>query len=330
MDISRREILKLLSLSPLGYYFLDRLEKLRHASDQQSANNVLLIVFDAWTANNIPLYGYPRDTMPNLSRLAERATIYHQHFAGGPFTTPGTSSLLTGTYPWTNRGFQNYGSVIKEFEQKNIFTLLPGHHKVAYTQNPLADIILNQFSGDINDFVPILTFYLGRDFASRLFGNDFETAGLTERQLLYTNNGISYSLLLSHLLYLLAKRENQKVITAYEDTFPLGLPVRSETNFYNLEKPLDWLQSQFSEFPNPYFCYFHLLPPHGPYNTRIDFYNKFKSDEYQPIDKPNHLFQKGQTKGEMNEARRLYDEFLLYVDAEFARLFEFMDRNDLF
>ncbi|MDH5646998.1 MAG: sulfatase-like hydrolase/transferase, partial [Candidatus Heimdallarchaeota archaeon] len=85
--------------------------------------NILIIVFDTLSAENISLYGYARETMPNLSRIADRATVYHQHYAGGPFTTPGTASLLTGTYPWTHRAFGIQGKVIDKFIDKNIFSL---------------------------------------------------------------------------------------------------------------------------------------------------------------------------------------------------------------
>ncbi len=66
---------------------------------------MVVIVFDAFSAYNISLYGYQRETTPNIARWAERAVVYHNHNAGGNFTIPGTASLLTGTYPWTHRAF---------------------------------------------------------------------------------------------------------------------------------------------------------------------------------------------------------------------------------
>ena len=71
-------------------------------NDQQPDSNhpnVLIVVFDAWSALNCSLYGYPRDTTPNIKRLAEKGTVYHNHYAAGTWTIPGTSSLLTGALP---------------------------------------------------------------------------------------------------------------------------------------------------------------------------------------------------------------------------------------
>ncbi|HVN15826.1 MAG TPA: sulfatase-like hydrolase/transferase, partial [Anaerolineales bacterium] len=98
---NRRDFLKLAGLTPLSFT-APRLIKGALPTGQK---NVLVVVFDAFTASNMSLYGYPRQTTPNLTRLAERAIVYHNHYAGGNFTTPGTASLLTGTLPWTHRAF---------------------------------------------------------------------------------------------------------------------------------------------------------------------------------------------------------------------------------
>jgi arylsulfatase A-like enzyme len=50
-------------------------------SAEAAEQNVIIVVFDAWSAYNIPLYGYSRDTTPNLARLSKRAIVYHNHFA---------------------------------------------------------------------------------------------------------------------------------------------------------------------------------------------------------------------------------------------------------
>ena len=73
---------------------------------RQAQKNVIVLVFDAWSAHDVPLYGYQRDTVPNVVRFAENATVYHNHYTAGTFTVPGTASLLTGLLPWSHRAFQ--------------------------------------------------------------------------------------------------------------------------------------------------------------------------------------------------------------------------------
>ena len=96
--INRRDFLKLAGLLPLSAA-APGFAKLITRPQQAKGQNVIVVVFDAFSAYNISLYGYQRDTTPNLARLARRAIVYHNHLAGSNFTTSGTASLLTGTLP---------------------------------------------------------------------------------------------------------------------------------------------------------------------------------------------------------------------------------------
>src|SRR5690349_20410751 len=81
---------------------------------QSNLPKVIIFVFDAMSARDLSLYGYKRGTTPNFEKFAERSNVYHSHHAGGNFTSPGTASLLTGTYPWTHRAFDVGGLVERD------------------------------------------------------------------------------------------------------------------------------------------------------------------------------------------------------------------------
>ena len=49
---------------------------------QTAGQNILVIVFDAFSGLNIPLNGYVRETTPNLARLASRGVAGHVHCSG--------------------------------------------------------------------------------------------------------------------------------------------------------------------------------------------------------------------------------------------------------
>jgi arylsulfatase A-like enzyme len=53
-------------------------------------------VADALRACNLPMYGYARDTAPNLSALGRRATVFEHHLANYPGTPVSLSQLFTG------------------------------------------------------------------------------------------------------------------------------------------------------------------------------------------------------------------------------------------
>src|SRR5215213_8363105 len=101
--LTRREFLKLISLAPLGVYSRP-IKKL--AAGANGTPNIIVIVFDAWSQQHVSLYGYPRQTMPNVDKFAERATVYHNHHSTGTFTVPAAATILTGLHPWSHRAMQ--------------------------------------------------------------------------------------------------------------------------------------------------------------------------------------------------------------------------------
>src|SRR5574341_473818 len=152
-NISRRDFLKVAGLLPVGLAlprFLKSAAQSPQAGDRQ---NVLIIVFDAFASYNMSLYGYPRETTPNISRLSKRAVVYHNHDATGDYTTAGTASLLTGTYPWTHRALQHNSTVADIYGKRTIFDAFPDYFRMAYTHNLWAQTLLRQFRHSIDQFV---------------------------------------------------------------------------------------------------------------------------------------------------------------------------------
>jgi len=160
---SRRDFLKMASLLPAAYFSLPLLKGAVKTGAQDRAN-IILIVFDACSANNLSLYGYPVPTSPNLDRFAENAFVYRHHASPGNFTTPGTASLVTGLYPWSHRAFPISASITKKHEEHHIFQVLSSDYAtLGYAQNRYADIFLNQASGYIKTHIPRNEFNLQKD-----------------------------------------------------------------------------------------------------------------------------------------------------------------------
>lgn len=321
--ISRREFLKLAALSSFSAAFPHIRLSPSHQNQMGDAQNVLIFVFDALSAKHIALHGYSRQTTPNLARLAERATVYHNHFAGGNFTFPGTSSLLTGTYPWTHRGFNPHMGVDPSFENQNLFTEFPGHYRLSYTHNPVAFTLLKQLSAQIDRLKPRQELYLDRDLVS-LFGEDEDIASISWWQSFIKKPGKStYSIFLSHIYKLL--KDNR--VEEFSELFPRGIPNIRDDNYFILETAIDWTIEQIGTMPEPYLGYFHYLPPHDPYLTRQDFVDAFRNDGFQPLKKPEHLFSAGIGYKKTIQEQQWYDEFILYADAEFGRLFHYLEES---
>jgi arylsulfatase A-like enzyme len=69
--------------------------------------NVLLIVMDTVRAGNMSLYGYQRDTTPNLRQFAQTATVYKRAIAASDFTLATHATMFTGLYPDWNGAIQS-------------------------------------------------------------------------------------------------------------------------------------------------------------------------------------------------------------------------------
>jgi arylsulfatase A-like enzyme len=72
----------------------------RAVQPKASPRNVLLITIDSLRAD-MPWAGYPRPIAPNLSKLAERATLYTNAYSASSYTAKSVASFLTGRYPST-------------------------------------------------------------------------------------------------------------------------------------------------------------------------------------------------------------------------------------
>jgi arylsulfatase A-like enzyme len=64
------------------------------------ARNVVLIVWDTVRAPSLSLYGYERDTTPNLKRWAQQGVRYAMALVTAPWTYPSHSSFFTGQWPF--------------------------------------------------------------------------------------------------------------------------------------------------------------------------------------------------------------------------------------
>ena len=336
-QLDRREFLKLAALAPLAAWgatrrppaggLLPRPAGARQAAGPQTPN-ILILVFDALTASNMSLYGYARQTTPNLDRLAERAVVYQRHFSSGSFTSPGTASLLTGVYPWTHRALHMRSEILERYAGQNLFALLPAEYRTfAFTQNPLAYVLLNQFRSRIQNLEPMGELAdFDSIFSDRLFNNDFYIASEAEMLQYKEEFKLPGSLLLSLLEKLRLVRGNRQALAQYQEEYPRGLimcrPANPGPQCFRLESAIDWTLAQAAAEPGrPFAGYVHFYPPHAPYNPAAEFSRMF-SDDFLPPEKPTFIEAQDQPDVNMRRPRRQYDQSIAHVDAEFARLFD--------
>ncbi|MFW6042502.1 MAG: sulfatase [Chloroflexota bacterium] len=327
--MNRRNFLKSGSLLLLTSLLEQQLSQTRSQTDADPETpNVLILVFDTLSAAHMSLHGYRRNTTPNIERFARRATVFHSHYAGGNFTTPGTASLLTGTYPWTHRAFNHTGTVADAYHQRNLFSAFTQkpYYQVAYTHNLLAQVLLNNCGEALDLHVPPHSFSLvAGEIGERLFPRDPDIATRGLDDLTLRHNDLPGSLFLSLGNRVRTRFLKTRSLQPYRAQFPRGVPELFKMTFV-LEEIIDGIMSVLQQTPQPFLGYFHLLPPHEPYRPHRDFVGIFDDGWAMPPKDDGPFPGRFQTK-RLQQWHREYDEFIAYTDAHFGRLLDFLERS---
>jgi len=333
---SRRDLLKWLALlafsssgisSAVPQTWIQPSQRLEGAAKPP---NFLFLLFDTLSARHLSFLGYPRKTTPNLARYAERAIVYHAHTAAGNFTMPATASLLTGTYPWSHGGYHLFGMLREPYVQRNLFRELAQDYWITtFTHNAIVTGLFDQFHASIDQIVPSRDLaLLSLPVSDRFFSHDFISSFWGERILRASGRELPGSLFLSFLDQEIRPSALEDLKKRFGKQYPRGLPTNLYGLFFRLEPAIDWIQERLVQLEKPYLAYCHLFPPHEPYATRQDFIDTF-IDGWAPPSKPVLAFSQNISEEELLKARRFYDEYIAFVDAEFGRLLDGLDRSGI-
>lgn len=331
--LSRRDFLKIVSAVSAGsvawQIFPSPWREMGKTSPGSA--NIIILVLDTLSARHLSLHGYPRQTTPNLERLAEQATVYHAHYSGANFTTGGTASILTGMYPWKHRALHYSSWVRRQAAPFNFFALLGReYYRYAFTQNVLADGLLRQFSEDLDERLPSTAFSLGGDdipFDSWPPDQDL-TLQVFQDHLFVLSTHVPASWLGGYLNSVNSLRKEpfyQRGVTGY----PYGVPVYDQYNLaFTNRQVYEGILGEIlnlEQSSTPYFAYIHLFSPHEPYNPHVKFTKMFL-DGYRPPLKPRHPLGGSHSEENLLRKRLRYDQFIANVDEELGRLFDGLRR----
>lgn len=69
------------------------------AQVEDPGKNIILITVDTLRYDHLSVYGYEKQTSPNIDRFAEQAVIFNNAVAASPSTLPSIASIMTSLYP---------------------------------------------------------------------------------------------------------------------------------------------------------------------------------------------------------------------------------------
>lgn len=287
------------------------------------APSVIILVLDALSALNMSLYGYRRGTTPNIERFARRANVYHAHYAAGTFTTSGTASLLTGTYPWTHRAINIRGLVRRSAAGRNIFNLFSSHYRAGFTQNYLADYLLAQFENDIERHYPVGSFSKLVQYIGAAGAGDAALRFRVNNELLFARTP---GALISGTV-----NQYRKILNARQiKSLHADLQQYSDDLFFHIQDVFSGLAAEIKAQRSPSLFYAHLYPPHEPYLPQSGFDEMF-NDSWNPVRKPRQTLWKDHSTSQrtLNSERRRYDQYLANTDFAFGQFIDALEASGL-
>lgn len=113
--------------------------------------NIVLIVLDTVRADHLSVYGYARDTTPNLAALATDAIVFERALAPAPWTVPSHASLFTGKLPGMHGAHQEHMQLSESEDTLAELLAAGGYHTAAIVNNPFLSPRLG-FAQGFNDF----------------------------------------------------------------------------------------------------------------------------------------------------------------------------------
>ena len=269
---------------------------------QRPKSNILLITFDALSAEDMSLYGYRLPTTPNIDAFAREGTVFTNFFSAATFTTPALATILTGRPPSESRVFQLQGHVRSSNGGKSLPHLMrvAGYTTAAAISSPYAYYFAESLE-DGYDSLPEPAFHKGG--LAYLWD---ATRPLHQRSRL----GIR----IQEYLDLESAWDFVPVLLG-RSTPDASQEVRPTTSFQLARETL-------AKLPDGFFLWVHVMAPHNPYlpdladRGRFLPFNEMRTQEEQsafplPFYRPDQ-----QTR--MDKVRLRYDEYVASADRAFG------------
>ena len=253
--------------------------------------NIILIGCDGVNADHTSVYGYERDTTPNLRKIAQHSLVAENAFSNAGNTAGSVVSILTGKYPTETRVLY----VPDILTGQDAFQHLPGllHAQGYYTEELGVKHYLDAYDLNVqNGFDEVNERQGGSSIKLPLVGFNVEYffAQLVER--------ISARLL--HIFYI-KDMEN-----------PLTLVLEDTQANINDQKKVKQAIKLVEEIDAPVFIHVHFMRTHGP---------KFHPKE--------QVFSQGETQVEY-WMPDFYDDAIHECDANIGKIFDSieLDHNE--
>lgn len=284
-----------------------------HSKSEKSSRekpNVILLTFDALSAEDMSVYGYSHLTTPNIDALANDNYVFDNMYANSNWTRTSLASVLTGLYPSSHRLMHVlYGDMFLKDETKTLPWILrkSGFSTSAVVNNhnyahPYANGTFRSFES-----CPWVTsphvLKPGRNPAALIpfYGAWLCTFGLEAHLWLY-----------DWAIPLFKYLPSSKVI---QDECP-----------YPIDYTMNIAKRLLAADSSRKFLWIHLMVPHSPFMPPAPFkHSLIKDESFATASSQDGRINKKYPKSKQSSIDKLrlrYDEYIRYGDYEVGRFIQ--------
>ena len=230
--------------------------------------HIVLIVLDTHRRDRLSLYGYPKQTSPNIDHFAQNAAVFENAISPAQWTIPAHASMFTGEYPTTHQTLQAHAALDGRFDTLAKLLSVNGYQTTGFCNNPLVGILNNGLKAGFNTFYN----YCGAVPSVPRSSNRLPKP-LNRAWEWYTQQ-------LRKLSYPVQNAFAHSDFLFQASLHPKFVPVWSKlANFKghtaNSIRDVTHLVEQIDQAAKPQFVFFNLMETHLPYSPPDTFIDKF-------------------------------------------------------
>jgi arylsulfatase A-like enzyme len=274
-------------------------------ASRPSGPNILMVTFDALSAEDMSLYGYRLPTTPQIDEFARKSSVFTNFYSASTFTTPSVATLLSGLQPSEHHVFHFKGQLRGPDAMRTFPRLMRagGYTTGASISNPLAYFLVEGIAADF-DYLP--------SPACRTSSLWDATRILHQRQPLGSR---------------VTELDCLETVCNF---VPRHLAIHSPRRFGNTTSdfpPAGSFQQArqvLEQMPDGFFLWIHVLAPHSPYlpdDTNLRRFlpsNEMRTNEEQEQrEYLDGVYPPG-LQAWVDKVRLRYDEFLADADSAFG------------
>jgi arylsulfatase A-like enzyme len=274
---------------------------------QRPKSNVLLVTFDAFTAEEMSLYGYQQPTTPNLDAFARQSTVFTNFYAASTSTTPCIGVMLTGAYPSESHVYGLAGEVPEEQAEKSLPGAMraAGYATGAFPTNPWA-------------------YYLAKSLK-----NGFEV--LPEP--VFHPGGLQRLWEITRPLHQ-DSRIGSRIVEYFDLEAAWDRPQGIEESPSFLFRPsasFEHAREVLDQLPDGFFLWVHVLAPHHPYLPDPPDQGRYipEAELQRWVDEPWEHWKPHydpEVQSQVDRHRLAYDEYILSTDRAFGNFMADLER----